>query len=693
MVFPSLWLQVALLVGLPIATLRRRASLRQAVGEVPASVWWTLAAVLTIEVVLVTAWVPHGTWQTNMHGFGRIADVLDEPLLGDSNMGRIHGMAWVVLMRLVHLGTGGLATVPVVTHAVALTALLGLFFFLTAATRRPTLAVTAVALLALHPMHLRLAASCSPYVLSEAGLLWVLAWVEVHRQDREAASWWMAAGWQAVLMQSHGEMLVLGPGIAGLYLTCRSPDWWWWAVRRPGFWLGLAGLGVVVGPWLGDMLHAAFTGVNVYDVQEDLGGAVLRDDRRTARLWQVFGGAGAALWMGVVLRRLVGRLPVVWEGWSALGVAVAVLAVAALCVPDPGPDWVGFSGGRVSPLGPGLLPLARIHPFFDPTFSPAAWVPLAVVGAGWLAVRSAAIGMFLAGSLVAGLVVTVGQYDAISTYVRISLPTTWMWVVLAGCGLWALLQAVRAEALAGPLAVLMALGAGASHWSWVGHRFPMQQEEAILQALRAQPGVQRVATLLASDAPSDRRGLDFEYRFYVEQALGRWAQGRLIDASTLLETPLQEGTYWLELATCRRPVMPGPELRDKAGEVWWVGDRFMQVVGGDASGPDSGPLALTPESQRGIDLDALVPCRDRPGSMRCHVEGPGGCEVWACADDQPPSRPYRDAWCERVHERFLLEPVHVEALAEGNLSRRQAEVAAPGEEIGLYRVVGVRGAP
>lgn len=697
-VYESLLLHVAVLTALPVATWWLRGPLSQAIGPVSRSSWGALAAVLLVEALLVTAWVPHNSWQTNMHGIGRIADVLDGGLLGASDMGRIHGMAWVVWMRLVHGLSGGWVSVPLATHLTALIGLVGLFVFLTAASRRGPWAIASVALLALHPIHLRLAASASPYVLVETALIWMLVWVEVHRQQRSAATWYLAAAWQAVLMQSHGEMLVLGPAIAGLYLLCREPAWVGWAVRRRWFWGGLLLVAAVIGPWLGEMLHAAFVGVDVFRASGDLGSTLGHDNLRTSALRTLFWvGAGCAP-LALLVRVAVPR----WRArsgarpWHDTALALGLLMLAAWAVPDPQASWAGLVGFQVTPLGSERLALARLHPFFDPTFGPDPLVPLAALGVAALAWWQPRLLVFLVGSAVGGLIVTVGHYDAISTYLRVSLPTLWMLCALAGAGLAALVRAAGAPRLAGALAVALALIAGRGHWQWVSHRFPMQQEEDLIFRARALPEVRTLATLLPSDRPEHPAAeqVDFDYRNYVVQALGRWRGGALIGADELLRRPVSEGLYWLKLPTCYRPVTARAQVMGSSSrsqsQVWWIEGRFMEVPRFDDGGPLDGPQALNPDTQLRYDLDALVPCRGRPASMRCAEGPPEDCARWVCTDQAPPDHPFIDGTCAQIEASFVLEPVLEERVAPGNLSRSQALVLDPNAVIGLYRVVARR---
>jgi hypothetical protein len=184
---------VALAVLLAVAQLLLWPAQRRALGPLDRrdrAAAWAIAAASA-----VIAWwtAPHGPVHSNGHGLDRLTVVMDGRPSYLAGILHAHGESWALTLRPLTavLGDPLAACLALETLAVLL------LFRFAAAASAPSVGLTAAAIYAFHPVHLRLSVSDDMTVTGEVAVLSALLAVLAWRRDPRPGFAFLAAGWTA----------------------------------------------------------------------------------------------------------------------------------------------------------------------------------------------------------------------------------------------------------------------------------------------------------------------------------------------------------------------------------------------------------------------------------------------------------------------------------------------------------------
>jgi hypothetical protein len=635
--------------------------------------------------VLATRLVPHAPWQTNFHGFSRVAGVEDAGWWARLGEGALHGTGWIAASRLVEGLTFGLLGAFGVDTLIALGALVGVAVWTRDLLEDDAAGLAAACVLACTPIWLRLVPTVSPYVTVVVALAIGLAAAGRWSRDGARADGLLAALSAMWLCDLHAEFVVLGPVFVlagGLGVRAERRRW-----LRPEV---ASALVVVV----------AFAAIRLIGVQGWLGGG--GEGGLAERLWQGVGSPARLPLLRallVVTALVIGRraLPErVEEPAARLSIALCLLAMG-LAV------GLRLELGTYDPeVGPPLGPWAGqayLHPWWHAGYTPPVWPVASAVGVlivGW---RRPVVAWGLVAAVAALTGFYTGRIDAFATWVRTGLPASLGLAVLAGVAV----ARVHRLGLRGglPRPALAAGWAGLAFWtvlpygSWLAYRFPMQQEFELLDAVRRSPDRSPVAMLAAEDATAAVDPVRHYARFrgYAFELLAG-AGDRTITSLSAFTREGSPPAWYVRGLGCYRAVLPeaGPSGAEPQTLVvadlrWWMPERGQD----SRVRPTEVAWYDVYRADRRWDLDRFAPCWDQPEARRCAIEGPEGCAAWTCAPGAVPAgRTYLDPACAAFEAAWELEPVLRVPVAGGETSQASSTVITDGAELVLFKVVARR---
>ena len=631
------------------------AGLRRVAPEVagwPASHRTALAVPAVVAAAVSLLLVPEGPWHTNYHDLGVLEAIEHPDLLHPVYLQHIHGPGHIALHRVARLVSFRLLSpfdVASLLSGVSIAALFGLVRTTTGSAPR---AFAAACVLAAAPVHLRLAATPSYFPVSEHTTLWALWMVELAARDRKGSG--AAVTSVALAMTVRAENLVLVPGLVLAWLTLRHGTGWLQRPTRRELWIS-AGVLLCLAPVLTRAAGVVIWGLSVADPggQRDIGPLLT---------------ALAVLAAALAGRALLARHPRRVAGIAAGGAAIAVLTGAAMVL----------RGTRILGVGRSDEAVLLLHAWFHPLYTPTmwwAWIALGLAALWWRAPRLLA---FVAAAWFATTVPHAWSADASSTFVRTSLLGAWVYAWVGGEGIAILTERLPGLPARAALAAALAVAPVWSHREWISHPIPEQQEFGLIARARAL--VEEGATV-ALLSPVDTSP-DSEFRERIAWYVGRPPLRTSLSCFPDDEAAIQAGAYYLQTADCFRAQVDrhDPTLHRLGvdGRVFAVGRLAM------------GPRDLIKEQPVPV-LDLLVPCWNSPAQQRCVEPTDDGCDTWTCAPDAvaPVDVGYLADACQRMWDRYTLEPVQeiVPAASQNgglmtNFHRRDAR-------LGLYRITGL----
>lgn len=631
-----------------------------------------IAAVVTLQLVLVRAWVPHAPWHTNMHGFYKYIDIADAPWFAPTHL-RVHGLGMYAPSKLmVHALPPGWVTPYDAMVVMGTASLVAFASWLWLTTGRRDVTVLGVLILALTPAHLRLTAADSYFIPFELFMVSGLVAWELHvrrgGQDTLAA----AVALTGLAANCHLELTVFAPLVFVLHAATRDPAVARRALRSPAAWLTAALL------WSTRVVDPLF-GQSHTDMP------VLRDRGLFATMLQY----AVPMAPGLLITAAV--LVVVWRGrarWSSAPgvmsprIAWAVLGLVLVSPWVPGMSPHDYDGADRRYL---FHPLPILHFVFNLNYTPAMQPLLLLTGVGWLARQDLRTFTRLALPTGIMLVLYASQYDAVATYLRFGLAVHWMLVAVMAIAAGALVDAGGARLW--PLVLLPAVAGPLGYARWIGWEYATQSDYRVLSAaVDASRTGAALYTLTPDDFPAR---LTERFRADLMGYAPTFLKGRtgagISDATDLLAAP-DDGTprLWVRTANCfRAPLHDIGEY--KPFEVL-VGDRPVRVP--VRRGPTPPSLVWGPaRSWDEWNIDASLPCRHQEALARCVEDTPEGCLAWqypdTCADTPPP---FLQPACAAVEAAWELEPEWETTLLPGRDSEDAWMVLRPDAVVGVYRV-------
>jgi hypothetical protein len=648
---------------------------------------WVLAATCA-HAALALALVPFAAWRANRHGYEWLPSqgLHRLEVVGLEN---VHGSAGAAVDGLIMSLSLQTLDLPWVHFLYALAAIPMTAVWWARLRGSELEGVGAAWVLALMPAWLRLGPTDDTYVLTTLALLG--AWVEVERHLTSGArsDLLRGLGWTLFAVQSRLDMLAIVPVALVLTLLARDRarlvSLWTEAPLRGALGLFLLAMlprfavlawGALGAPWSW-----------IYEVSNSGGTDSVIASALRLLPPLVLLGLGS-----LVARRLPPSLPLGWLGGAVL------LACAA--APGVAPDrWTGVEPRSLE----AWASFGMAHALFDPLYTPLGWTALlAATLIGWTVYQprlAAHAGVWI----VLQVWVLSTQYDAPSTHLRTALPLApWVagLVATGAVAWWRSLRLPRAAAAAVLVAcVVLPVGRYAS---WLGYRFPMQQESELLLSV---PDLLAPGDTLHLLQPIDYPQQDLKQRAIVKQgaepagllratgAFGRQPLPGLTTLATMPWPPSSSGrTLYLRTLDCNT-ARSGNRVDPTTGEpgtTLWVGGRTLFLSRDEAH-----------QRARGLatyDRKQLQPqirrCLADPSLLRCHQPAPeGGCALWRCEVEPvepPPPLQYSDPLCAAIEDRFELTPLIEVRLNPGNAGGALLEVVGDAPYIGLYVVEGLR---
>lgn len=640
-----------------------------------------LPLVLLVSV-LFSALVPHAPWQTNFHGFGRVAGVEDAGWWDRLGEGAVHGTGWIAAYRLLHGLSAGLLGAFGVDVLLSLAAPIGLAVWVREALDDDEAGLAAAAALVGAPIWIRLVPTVSPYVAVSVALAVGLGAVARWSRSQAPADGLLAVLSAMWLADLHAEMVLIGPAVllaGGL------------AVARDGRWLrGSVAFAVA--------LISVFSAVRLQAVDAWLGGA------QGGLALRLLDGAGASPRLPVlravalVTAAAMAARALPAGGWAVpkRAAQLGVLAVLGVCAWGGWSSPSGYAPDAVRAEG-FWAPWLYLHPWWHVAYTPPLWCWASVVGLVVLLASRPAQAWGVA-VVVAGLIAFYAtRHDAFATWVRTGLPASLGLAVLAGVGVAAGVRLARTAGLPGApvVAALVGLAALSPYRHWLVYEFPMQQEFSLLDGLRVADDAAPIVLIGAGDASEavDPAQHYARFRDYTRELLGASGRKRVHELGAFTATGAAPAWYVRSLG-CFRAVLP--EAGPAAGQVqtavingqrWWLPERGVDA----RVRPTEVVWREVHSAARRWDLDRFAPCWDQPEAQRCAVHGATGCEAWTCAPGAAPSgQPYLDPACAAFEAAWELEPVLRVPVAAGQTSQATSTILSPGVEMVLFRVVGRR---
>lgn len=519
--------------------------LRRDLRPIPLWAWGTALAIGGTFTTLTRQLGSAGVWHANAHGWDRVADLSFGVPPWNASLGLLHGFGFYTLMHpLVGGGPEGGRDVFDVATSVTFVALLFWFVALRLFLRDEVRALVGVAALAWSPLLLRVGPTEAMYVPAVLYAGGAAVAVELWLATRDRAYALAMLPPLLLCMQTRAELLLLAPAAVALRVITAADGPALRALLHPA--------------WLGAVAVAAAASVprlwTFLDVDKATGsGRPLVDpwrDPRSAVLSTVL--LLAALSWPAIAQRLPSTAP--RQRWAAAGLGV-VGAVAAFAA------W--------NMRGDGYDPSFVIHAMLDPTWSPPWLIAAPLAGVVLLRARDAAAASFLAGAASAALMLYIGRYDCLSTYLATGLATAPLLAAATSEGLVGGLERLRARpAFTLPVALLVI--ASGPWWAREGleARWPKQQQwDMIVAAAAAVPDSAMLVWPSNDDLPEDLAA----HGVRADRIdLGRYVGDRISVGS--IETYLADEapgmpTYFLRTLDCARPLL----ARDGSAEAWTGG--------------------------------------------------------------------------------------------------------------------------
>lgn len=670
-------LALVVLVGASLASIRR---LTEQLAPRRAWAWGALAALLAAQLLLTYTLVPFDTWHSNRRGLGMITELHAGLLGGADGLAALHGMGTHAALVLSRRLTGGQISVFGLQLGWSLLGTVAAFLFGSLASARLDRGLALALVLAMLPLRLRLSASDCMYLVPEATWLFGLAWLLAWTRARDPVQLALAAGWLTYTAHCRTEHLLLVPLSSVLVLIATPGALHAFTRSRLAWLLTLAATASYL-PRLW-ALRALHEGAGVASMGAD---PRPLDALRDPHLWPLYAALCWGLWR-------------VWRPTPAPPSRTVVLVVAALFTGLsiwPGLAPRHFQGVDLA-LPPVLASVATVHALVDPEVTPIAWSFAAAFGLALAVRRGERLSLAVLALAIVALWIYLPRWDNASTFVRVGLSLGW-------CFSWwlsgALVECVDAlPARPYRLAVVPMFLLPLHHYTaWLGYRFPIQQEHALLVEARAlgQAGAV-VHTLHPDEVPTGWR--DFTRRLDLrEDPLGYLGVGqpyavRPLGALDPADLAGPSKHYYLRGLDCYLPLLAWEgDCPDQCTWLYGVGDRLYEGPRPPFDGvQDRG--ALTVLAPR-WDLDTQVPCRATPERAECIKPDPEGCLRWRCLPVPPETSrgaPYLDSHCAAFEQRFELRPVHEIPLATGQISGVLFTPVRAGSVLGLYEVVGPR---
>lgn len=540
-------LGLALVVdGLPDAARRLRGTPGRGAG-------WLVTALLG-ALAAAAWWQPWGVWHSNLHGFIRVADVVDQVPPWAANLGLLHGFGWYTgVAPAVELGGAllggradpalwGAAEVSRIGLALSLWAVLPWYVALTGLWGDRRVAGVGVALTALSAPFLRVGASEAMYTVGLLALGATAACLELWL--RGGGRRWLTATAAFALwaMQTRADLLALTPAwlMIRAFTAPGGPRSVREALRDPYTAALVVGAALALGP----RAHAFLT----TDLPGDAGQAWLdpaRDPRVAGLVLLTLWGIAAHPAVRAALERADLERP----AWRGIGATAGALLGVGL-----GVAWLTRPEG----FDPGL----HVHLWLDPRYGGAPWTPLTIAAGLALARRDAPAALSGAALWLGGATLLyLGRYDCLSTYGATSLATLPLLASLAAVGLAGIgappsapRAAVTALALAGGLAVAA---------PWLQERSPKQDTGDLLDAAaRALPAGAVVVALQDDDFPGDASAYKVD-RLPLERLLPDTA--RVLGARAWREAGEPGPAWFLRTLDCHRPALARAGDRAEVG--------------------------------------------------------------------------------------------------------------------------------
>jgi hypothetical protein len=672
-----------LLIAASIATLANLPRLRDPDAPIDRKVWLGLAALVAIQLALVTQLAPFDTWHSNRRGLGFLTDVLTGQLDRPGGLNALHGTGVHTALVLSHRITGGAFTTFQLQLAWSLLGTLAAFWWARAASESSSRALWMTGILVCLPLRLRLAPTDCMYIVPEATWLLGLACLTTWARRRELLWLVLGTAWITYTAHCRTEMLVLAPLSVPL-ATSAVPGATLALFRTPATWTLtlLAGLSYLPRVWALQNMEAEGGISTVTDGDSAL--SPLMAVAFEPHLWPLY---------GLLLWGMFWTLRPATQFTTKPGLrTVAVLSAAWLVVSWwPGLAPQGFDG--VDLVLPGILSAGpETHALVDPSFTPLALSLAALLGAAMSLWRGERVTLGILAVTTVAMWIYLPRWDNASTFVRVGLSLAW-------CAAWcaaALLDHLTRATPAVPrtaLAIVLLAAPLPRYADWIAYRFPMQQEHELLELARTLAAEGSVVHMLGpSEVPDGWRlatsdlSIREDVRGYV--AIGHPAQ--VAPMSALLTADDALPRYYLRGLDCHVPLLAWQgSCPEDCTWLYGAGDRLYE--GGPPPFESRTGLSALAQLAPRWQLDEQVPCRTRPEQATCLEEDDRGCLRWRCEPvPAPEPAPYLDPACQAVEDAFELSPVAEYPLATGQLSGVLLTPVSHGAVLGLYEVVGRR---
>ena len=387
-----------------------------------------------------------------------------------------------------------------------------------------------------------------------------------------------------------------------------------------------------------------------------------------------------------------GLVALVWGLVAALQLSGPRVIAASLALPAIG--WLGYALWFGVDRPQVDTEFVRLHLIFDGAFSPGIWVWAALLGGGVWCLRDPRGGGLWVLTLGASVALVADRWDWGPSLVRGAVPGLWLAAPLVGMGLrvWAGRHTRIATVGIGLLALMyspllvLRLDEQQDYLTWRAAFEVMHAGEA-LHLLTAED--------LGPDVPAD--GFVAAEGVYADRA--RTPPRSLTE---LLEADEVAGAFVHLDARCHRgvPVARGElRLRSRYRRLAGRAGADVHDLGAlDTLALGSSVIAL-PANRKRIghrvvateDLARHAYCWASPQAQRCVDSATSACDAVICEGaDAAEVVPFVWPACAAVRARFELEPVRTYRMSDRFFGSHNVLGLAPGAEVGLYRVVGLR---